>query len=70
MATKVRIVMKSLVHDLKFNMHNMSDPEIAMQTKMQLGALMELIDKYVPNDSWITDEKLQKIYEPYIIEQA
>lgn len=69
METKVRIVMKSLVHDLKFNMHNMSNPEIAMQTKMQLGAMMQLIDKYVPNDAWIEDSELQKIYEPYIIEQ-
>lgn len=69
MATKVRIVMKSLVHDLKFNAHNLSDSDVAREQFRQLGALMELIDKYVPNDSWITDEKLQNIYEPYIIEQ-
>jgi hypothetical protein len=68
METKVRIVMKSLIHDLKINTYNLSDSDVAREQFRQLGAMMELIDRYVPNDAWIEDAELQKIYEPYIIE--
>ena len=69
METKVRIVMKSLIHDLKINTFNLSDSDVAREQFSQLGAMMQLIDRYVPNDAWIEDAELQKIYEPYIIEQ-
>ena len=69
METKVRIVMKSLIHDLKINTYNLSDSDVAREQFRQLGTMMQLIDRYVPNDAWIEDAELQKIYEPYIIEQ-
>lgn len=68
METKARIIMKSLVHDIKFNTYNLSDSDVAKEQFRQLGALMQLIDKCVPDNAWITEEELQKIYEPYIIE--
>lgn len=68
METKVRIVMKSLIHDLKINTYNLSDSDVAREQFRQLGTMMQLIDRYVPNDAWIEDAELQKIYEPYIIE--
>jgi hypothetical protein len=69
METKVRIVMKSLIHDLKINTYNLSDSDVAREQFRQLGTMMQLIDRYVPNDAWIEDAELQKIYEPYIQEQ-
>jgi len=53
---------------LKINTYNLSDSDVAREQFRQLGAMMELIDRYVPNDAWIEDAELQKIYEPYIIE--
>ena len=64
METQVKIVMTSLLHDLKYDLYA-SDAEREERASHRLHLLQYLVENYVSNSRWIANQEIESVLNAY-----